>query len=111
MSQGGAEKPESGGKPTAPPARPAQPAKPGSGPQRPAGQQKPPGPGGSAVRPAAPAKPPATPAKSGTQPQLQLGSYRIVERIGAGGMGTVYRAVHVELDREVALKVLPPEIM
>jgi serine/threonine-protein kinase len=110
MSQGGAEKPESGGKPSGPPARPAQPAKPGSGPQRPAAQQKPQGPGASAVRPAPPAKPAANPPKAGTPPQLQLGSYRIVERIGAGGMGTVYRAVHVDLDREVALKVLPPEM-
>jgi putative two-component system response regulator len=36
-----------------------------------------------------------------------LGPYQIVDRIGRGGMATVYRAHHSALDRYVAIKVLP----
>ena len=39
-----------------------------------------------------------------------LGKYRIVELIGAGGMGEVYRAYDATLDREVAIKVLPEAV-
>ena len=37
-----------------------------------------------------------------------LGGYRLLERIGAGGMGTVFRAMQESLHREVAVKILSP---
>ncbi|MBN1285224.1 MAG: protein kinase [Anaerolineae bacterium] len=40
---------------------------------------------------------------------MQLGAYRVVERIGEGGMATVFKAYQASVDRFVALKVLPAQ--
>jgi len=44
------------------------------------------------------------------EPGQILAHYRIIAPIGAGGMGEVYRATDTKLGRDVALKVLPPEM-
>lgn len=42
--------------------------------------------------------------------KVLAGRYRVFERLGAGGMGTVYRAEHVALRKQVAVKVLEPNL-
>jgi len=43
-------------------------------------------------------------------PFRRLGPYRILSRIGSGGMGDVYQGYDDSLDRPVAIRVLPPEL-
>ena len=40
----------------------------------------------------------------------QINQYKVLEKIGAGGQGTVYKAQDTKLDRTVVIKVLPPEL-
>jgi serine/threonine-protein kinase len=41
---------------------------------------------------------------------VRLGKYEVVKHIASGGMGAVYKARDTELHRDVALKILPPEM-
>jgi len=40
-----------------------------------------------------------------------LSHYKVLEELSRGGMGIVYRALDVKLEREVAVKILPPELV
>lgn len=44
--------------------------------------------------------------KNGHEPDLIIGHYRLLDSIGRGGMGAVYRAEHLHLRRQVAIKVM-----
>ena len=51
------------------------------------------------------------PATVGLEPNLQLGDFRLERRLGCGGMGVVYQALQISLNRRVALKVLPSGLL
>ncbi len=46
----------------------------------------------------------------GRPKSLILGNYTILDKIGAGGMGQVFKAQHRRMDRTVAIKILPPSV-
>jgi len=50
-------------------------------------------------------------AKSAVERAKQLGSYRLVEKLGGGGMGEVWRAEHQLLARQAAIKLVRPEVL
>ncbi len=45
---------------------------------------------------------------AGKAKSLILGEYTLLDKIGAGGMGQVFKALHRRMERTVAIKVLPP---
>ncbi|MCC6572664.1 MAG: serine/threonine protein kinase [Planctomycetes bacterium] len=61
-------------------------------------------------QPALPAPNPGTSAKLDPMVGRRLGSYEIISRVARGGMGVVYRARHVYIDKIVAIKVLDPAL-
>ncbi|HEY6357556.1 MAG TPA: serine/threonine-protein kinase, partial [Vicinamibacterales bacterium] len=57
-----------------------------------------------------PAAPPASPAESADGPLTRIGRYELIEKIGRGGMGVVYRGKDTVIGRPVAVKMLISDI-
>ncbi len=54
---------------------------------------------------------PGFPAESRERSAMQLGIYELIEMLGQGGMGAVWKARHTKLDKIVAIKVLPRHLV
>jgi serine/threonine protein kinase len=48
---------------------------------------------------------------AGKPSRLVLGQYRILDKVGSGGTGRVYKALHTSMDRVVAIKVIRPDLL
>src|SRR4051794_11313543 len=98
------------GQPGGPSETPAYPGGPPYAPRTPDGGVLPYGyppsppltPGGLSPRPS------LLPDDAGLEPGTLLGKYQIVCKLGSGGMGSVYEAVHVDIGKAGALKTLAP---
>jgi serine/threonine protein kinase len=61
--------------------------------------------------------PPMAPSTAAHSPPLEnfsaseaaFGQYRLLEKLGEGGMGVVYKAIHLRLEKQVAIKIVAPE--